>query len=247
MPTYEPQVPYDVVELPSRGLFYATNKSSVKVTYLTASDENILTSPNIINSGRLIDTLIRTKIVDRDINVDTLLECDKEAILVFLRNTAYGPEYDINLIDPGTKKEFPTTVDLSSLDFKKIDTVPDDNGEFSFALPVSNKKVKFKLLTGKEVGELADLEKAYKGLEYAPVKTKFLELSITELDGMRDREKISTMIPSMPIRDSQELRKYITKTEPGLDLEIPVKTPSGSVVKTKLQFGTAFFRPFFGL
>ena len=213
MPTYEPQVPYDVVELPSRGLFYATNKSSVKVTYLTASDENILTSPNIINSGRLIDTLIRTKIVDRDINVDTLLECDKEAILVFLRNTAYGPEYDINLIDPGTKKEFKSTVDL----------------------------------TGKEVAELADLEKAYKELEFAPVKTKFLELSITELDGMRDKEKIATTIPSMPIRDSQELRKYITKTEPGLDLEIPVKTPSGSVVNTKLQFGTAFFRPFFGL
>ena len=77
--------------------------------------------------------------------------------------------------------------------------------------------------------------------------SKFLELSITELDGMRDKEKISTIIPSMPIRDSQELRKYITKTEPGLDLDIPVKTPSGSVVNTKLQFGTAFFRPFFGL
>tara|TARA_R110002012_G_scaffold62266_2_gene163745 strand:- start:26304 stop:27059 length:756 start_codon:yes stop_codon:yes gene_type:complete len=247
MPTYEPQVPYDVVELPSRGLFYAHNKSSVKVTYLTAADENILTSPNIINSGRLIDTLIRTKIVDRDINIDTLLECDKEAILVFLRNTAYGPEYDINLIDPKTKKEFPTTVDLSSLDFKKIEVKPDENGEFSFKLPVSNKNVKFKLLTGKEVAELADLENAYKGLEYAPVKTKFLELSITEIDGIRDREKISTMIPSMPIKDSQELRKYITKAEPGLDLEIAVKTPSGSVVNTKLQFGTAFFRPFFGL
>ena len=105
MPTYEPQVPYDVVELPSRGLFYANKKSSVKVTYLTAADENILTSPNVLNSGRLIDTLIRTKIVDRDINIDTLLECDKEAILVFLRNTAYGPEYDIKLIDPETKKE----------------------------------------------------------------------------------------------------------------------------------------------
>ena len=68
-----------------------------------------------------------------------------------------------------------------------------------------------------------------------------------EIDGMRNKEKIATIIPSMPIRDSQELRKFITKTEPGLDLEIPVKTPSGSVVNTKLQFGTAFFRPFFGL
>ena len=81
-------------------------------------DENILTSPNIINSGRLIDTLIRNKIVERDINIDELLECDKEAILVFLRNTAYGPEYDINLIDPQTKKEFQAVVDLSALDFK---------------------------------------------------------------------------------------------------------------------------------
>ena len=34
-------LPHDVVMLPSRGKFYKSKKKSVKVGYLTASDENI--------------------------------------------------------------------------------------------------------------------------------------------------------------------------------------------------------------
>ena len=59
----EYKVPYDVLELPSQGLLYPNKKSSVKVEYLTAYDENVLTSPNILASGRLIDVLIDVLII----------------------------------------------------------------------------------------------------------------------------------------------------------------------------------------
>ena len=39
-------LPHDVVTLPSRGVFYKSKKKSVKVGYLTASDENILSNIN---------------------------------------------------------------------------------------------------------------------------------------------------------------------------------------------------------
>ena len=45
-----PQIPYDIVELPSNGIYYPNKKKTLKVSYLTAADENILTSPNI-NKG----------------------------------------------------------------------------------------------------------------------------------------------------------------------------------------------------
>ena len=34
-------LPHDVLELPSGGVFYKSKKKSVKIGYLTASDENI--------------------------------------------------------------------------------------------------------------------------------------------------------------------------------------------------------------
>ena len=40
-------LPHDVVQLPSKGTFYKNKKSSIKVGYLTASDENILLAQNV--------------------------------------------------------------------------------------------------------------------------------------------------------------------------------------------------------
>jgi len=56
------EAPFDVLELPSKGLLYPGKSSTVKVEYLTASDENILTSPNLIRSGKVLDVLIERKI-----------------------------------------------------------------------------------------------------------------------------------------------------------------------------------------
>ena len=40
----DPTISYDVVELPSRGIYYQNKKKSLRVAYLTASDENILSA-----------------------------------------------------------------------------------------------------------------------------------------------------------------------------------------------------------
>ena len=58
-------LPHDVVQLPSQGIFYKNKKKSIKVGYLTASDENILmvlvtepplTTPLISTSNLLLET-----------------------------------------------------------------------------------------------------------------------------------------------------------------------------------------------
>ena len=81
-PEITPNIPYDIVELPSQGVFYSNKKKTLKVAYLTAADENILTSPNLSESGELMDTLLTQKILDKDVNVKNLAECDKQAIFV---------------------------------------------------------------------------------------------------------------------------------------------------------------------
>ena len=87
---YKMDVAYDVIPLPTNGVFYKDGMDTIKVSYLNATDENILTSQNLIQQGLVIDELLRAKIVDKTIKVEDLHQSDKEAILLFLRNTAYG-------------------------------------------------------------------------------------------------------------------------------------------------------------
>ena len=246
-PQHEVNIPYDVVTLPSKGIFYKNNTSSVKVTYLTASDENILTSQNIVQSGNLIDELLRRKIVNSEIKIEELLDCDKEAVLIFLRNTAYGSEYNLKLIDPKTKKPFDHVIDLGAVTLKDFDLRPDDKGEFEFIFPVSKKRVKFKFLTAANEKALELLDEMYKGQEIVPTVTRRLELLIQEIDNERDPEKLAVWIQSIPIKDLQTFRKFVINNKPGLDLTISTTAPSGEKVTSRVAFGAEFFRPFFGV
>jgi hypothetical protein len=108
-------LPHDVVPLPSGGVFYKSKKSTVKVGYLTANDENILMG----GSDDLTMALVRAKLFEPDLRPEELLEGDIEAILIFLRNTAFGPEMVVNVTDPKTNQPFQATVLLDELNIKK--------------------------------------------------------------------------------------------------------------------------------
>jgi hypothetical protein len=237
-------LPHDVVKLPSKGLFYKPKKESLKVGYLTANDENLLVSPNTPKDG-LVTTLLRNKIYEPGFDINQLLECDIQAILLFLRNTAFGSDYVFQITDPATKLSFETTIILDEIDFKKPIHSPDENGLFSFFLKKSNVEVKCKLLNLKENNEIDKLKDNYPKNMVAPVVTKRLEMSIVEINGNSDRQKIATFVNQMPIIDSKELKKFLKECEPGLDLSKKVIAPSGEEVTFNVTFGVEFFRPFF--
>jgi hypothetical protein len=243
----DPSVQYDVVELPSRGIYYTNNKKSVKVAYLTAADENILSAQNLIQSNKLVPELLKRKIIDKDISVDDLVDEDIQAILIFLRNTAFGSDYEIVLIDPKTGEEFKTNCDLSSLNFKPFDLVSDANGEYTYTFVKTNIDITFKFITPKQKRELDEMEKSWNGIGIAPIKTKELEFMIKSIKGNRDPMNIRNMIETLPIKDSQEFRKYVIEKKPGLDLKQTTIAPSGEKVDYYIGFGVEFFRPFFGI
>jgi hypothetical protein len=233
-------LPHDVVPLPSGGVFYKNKKKSVKVGYLTASDENIL-----MGGGLDITTnLIRNKLYEPDMRVEDLLEGDVEAILIFLRNTGFGPELNLNLIDPVTKKNFQTTVLLDRLSIIQGDT-PDENGLFSLVLPKTNSEIKLKPLTYGEVMEISKLSESYPQGRTVPKVTWRLNKEIVEVDGSKDKLIISKFIDQLPIMDSKFIRKYMNLNEPRLDMNQQVTAPSGEKLTVNVGFGAEFFRPFF--
>lgn len=243
----DPNIAYDVVELPSRGIHYANNKKSVRVAYLTAADENILASPNLAQNDTIVIELLKRKVLDRDINVADLVDEDVSAILMFLRNTAFGSEYTVTLYDPKTNEQFQTTVDLSTISMKLFELVADSNGEYAYTMEKSKIDITFKFLTQKQEKEIKEIEKSWNGIGVAPIKTKELEFMIKSIKGNRDPMNIRNFIENMPILDSQNFRKFIKENRPGLDLKQTVKAPSGEEVQFYIGFGVEFFRPFFGV
>jgi hypothetical protein len=243
----DPTISYDIVELPSRGIHYGNKKKSLRVSYLTASDENILSAQNLIASNMVVDELLKRKILDKDISIDDIVDEDRQAILLFLRNTAFGSEYNFFLTDPKTNEEFKATVDISEIKLKDFTLLPDENEEFKYHMQKCNIDITFKFLTKKQQQQINDIEKSWNGVGVAPVVTKQLEMMIKSVAGNREMMNIHNFIERLPIKDSQEFKKYVKDNTPGLDLKKNVKSPSGESVQVDIGFGVEFFRPFYGL
>jgi hypothetical protein len=243
----DPSIAYDVIELPSKGIHYTNKKKSVRVAYLTASDENILSSPSFLNTNTVITELLKRKILDKDLSVDEIVEEDRQAILIFLRNTAFGSEYSLTITDDKTGNEFSVEVDVGSLKIKDFNLVEDSNGEYGYYLEKSKSEITFKFLTQKQEDEIEKIKESWNGNGVAPVITKQLEMMIKSVGGVRDALKIRGFIETMPIKDSQDFRKFVKDNKPGLDLTQEVTTPSGDIVQVRIGFGVEFFRPFYGI
>ena len=144
--------PTEVLSLPSNGLLYPEDSplrsGNIEVKYMTAKEEDILTSNNLIEQGVVITKLLESVIADPKVKLDDILIGDKNAIMVGTRILGYGANYNIMLTDPDTNERVEYTVDLSKLNNKKIDEKKYKNGNlFSLELPNSKRVVEFKLLT----------------------------------------------------------------------------------------------------
>jgi hypothetical protein len=242
-------LPHDVIQLPSQGMFYKSKKKSIKVGYLTAYDENIIAEADFKKSIQesIVLPLMRNKIYEKDIKPEDLIDGDVEAILLFLRNTSFGPEYSISVTDPITQQLFTANIVLDELNYKKVNVKPNDEGLYETTLPVSKSRVKLKILT---FGEKMDIEKTlsmYPTNRVSPSVTLRLGYHVVELDGDTDKGKIMTFIEKMPIADSKYIRKFIYENEPRLDLKKEVIAPSGEKVVVDITFGVEFFRPFISI
>jgi hypothetical protein len=240
------RTPYDVIELPSQGILYKNNVKTVKVEYLTAMDESILSSPNISSGNKIIDILLKRKVKDLSFDISDLTIGDRTAIMLFLRTTAFGEEYTQLVWDDKKSELVEGVINLSELKQKKLIIKPDENGEFEFLLPKSNKNVTFTIITGKdeEIIEMRDEEFKKRSGDGESNKIMFtLEQQVKSIDGERDKLKISNLLKRMTIIDSRTLRKYIDNMTPGMDFETTARTHGGGSVTTFLRFNTSFFWP----
>ena len=240
----QPQMnqPYDVIPLPSGGKLYPGKKKSVKVAYLTTADENILTSPNLVESGQFLEILINRKLLEPGLRYKDLLPGDRNAIMIWLRATGYGEMYPVLMIDnDGT--EFETEINLSELKTIDLTIDPDADGLYTFELPLSKHVVRFRLLTCGDIDELEEIIENLPEGRVSEEQTMILERQIVEVDGNKDKAFIKNFVNSMRILDAQKLREFVSKITCDVDLRITVGTPGGGSIDTFLPFTPRFFWP----
>lgn len=146
-------VQYDIIPLPSNGECYPHKKGRIPVAYLTASDENLIASPNMYRDGNLLDVILRRKILDKSINVDELCSGDRDAIVLWLRATAYGDEFPIVATHPDTRKQYNINVPLSSFKYYDFNLKGNEKGFFEYKTERGD-VLEFKFLTKTDEEEL---------------------------------------------------------------------------------------------
>ena len=205
-----PMASYDIIPLPSKGECYKSKQARIAVSYLTAMDENIIISPNLYRDNMVLDIILKEKIRDQEINPDDLLDGDRDAIILFLRSSAYGNMYNVTTTDPDTKKTFETKIDLSKIKYKDFTLTGDENGYFDFEMPLSKDKIKFKFLTHKDYLNLTKLDE----LEMGNLRKAEIERYNEKLEYYLEEDETLTSAERKDISNSlKTLKEWGNKVE----------------------------------
>jgi len=245
----EYKFPTEIVELPSKGHFYVNghplSSGKVEIKYMTAKEEDILSSENLIRQGVVIDKLLEALIVDKSIKVNDLLTGDKNAIMVATRILAYGKEYNFEY--GGVEQ----SVDLTELSNKEVDLSKHTKGinEFDFKLPNSKREVKFKLPNGHDEAAIDEEVKAMKKVNETvstDLTTRFKK-TIISVDGKTDTSFINKFVDNEFLSiDSLEFRKHMATVTPDIDMTTTIMV-DGEETEVTIPVTVRFFWPSTGI
>jgi hypothetical protein len=177
------------------------------------------------------------------VTTDDLVTGDKNAVMVAARILAYGPEYRCEFAHPTTGEQLQHTFNLADCPFKTIPSNVTEN-KFEFKLPISKKKVTFKLLNGKEEISLNEELKANKksGSSISRELTTRLRYTITSVDGDESQNVINNFVNNMLAKDSMVLRQEIKRISPDIELKQEVEH-EGETVTVDIPMTVNFFWP----
>jgi rubredoxin len=244
--------PHEVVDLPSKGLLYPKDHplsdGKIAIKYMTAREEDILTSTNLIQKGVVIDELLKS-VIPKEVKYDDLFLGDKNAIMVATRILGYGKDYKADVTCPvcgNVEKE--TAFDLTSLEDKKIDNkFYNRKNEYTFKLPVAKRELTYRYLTQKDEAainlEIERINKVSKG-KSSEITTR-LRYQIVAIDGDDNRENITKFINNeFFAQDSRAFRTHYMDSMPDLSFDIDYVCPNcTSQTEMTLPIQTNFFWP----
>ncbi len=224
-------VPTEFVELPSGGRFYAEshplhNVDVVEIKHMTAKEEDLLTSRSLLKKGVALERLLRSIIINKKIDAQSLLVGDRNAIMIAARISGYGADYETGIKCPSCGASSSSHFNLNS-----FPVVPGEvnaelgakelgNGLFSVVLPKTRVEVTFRLLNGYHEKTLTQqLTNARKRKKEENAITRQLSLLTVAVNGDESPEAIQYFINNVPSLDALHLRTVVKLATPNIDMK----------------------------
>jgi len=258
----EYKFPTEIVELPSKGLVYSEDNplssGKVEMKYMTAKEEDILSTQSYIKDGTVLDRLLKSLLIGngngQSVKYDDLVVGDKNAIMIAARILGYGKDYKVNIIDPFSGEKQEEVIDLTEFENKPYDGSNQselNKNEFEFTLPNSNREIIFQLLTESKEKyikrQIKNLTKASRkvGDKTSKELTTRLKTMIVSVDGETDKKYISSFVDNELFAvDSRAIRSHIKEIAPDIDLTFEfISEETGERREMSMPMDTSFFWP----
>ena len=245
--------PTEVISLPSQGKCYAESnplsKGTIEIKYMTAKEEEILASQNLIRKGVVLDKLFEAIIVDKNVNIDDILIGDKNAIMLAARILGYGPEYIIEVAS-GYDETEQVTVDLSKVQTKEVDFSKLNSENLYEFTTTDGIELEFSLLSHGDEKKIDADVKALKRLNKSKdsvsseLTTRYRYL-IKSVDGDNNVSTITKFINNRFLtRDTRKFREYINEIQPDIKMEFEFENSNTGEKEVKpIPMGVGFFWP----
>ncbi len=202
--------PFEMLFIPSRGLFYEKKENFILLNQLTYIEENLLTSEFLVESGKAMDFVLKNLLVEQNISPKDLLTGDVQAISLFLRSYAYGDNLEIEFDCNHCEFKEEVRVRLSSFQMKDLVVAP-ENGLIPMLLDGSNMIFMFKPITYFE-----DL-----GMSKAKISSLDRIIYMTHsINDCEDKRVISQVLKNMKITEIRRIKKFLVKATPGVDATV---------------------------
>lgn len=244
-------VPVELVSLPSKGMIYPPEHpffgvEETEIKCMTAKEEDILKSEAYIKKGSVISELLKSCLINKSVNTDSLLVGDRNALLIAIRVSGYGSSYSCRVSCGECNKEFDNDFSLNGLTIRRLgaESVSANTNLFSYKLPVSGLDIQFKLLTGADDLLLSQEDQKRKklGTEFDNSSSRRLFQSIVSINGETDRNKLNRIVSNFRAGDSLALRRYINKIEPNIEMKQEATCKHcGGVSVIDIPLGPTFF------
>jgi len=222
-------VPTEFVELPSGGIYYPENhplykQEAVEIKQMTAREEDILTSRSLLKNGVAIERVIQSLLMNKAIDPNSLLVCDRNAVIIAARISGYGNEYTTGVNCPSCEITQEYTFDLNNAvveDGGSGDAKDNGDGTFNTTLPRTGLTVTFRLLCGQDEKNLSNRSqrrKSRKANTSDRLITNQLKSIIVSVNSNDTAEAIDYVVNNLPSMDSTHLRRVYKDTAPNIDL-----------------------------
>jgi hypothetical protein len=225
-----------------------------KIRGLRVREERILADRQLAKSGEQTDSLLKAcwletvdpgpyQLRDGELPWSAVLAGDRFYALLQIRIATYGPAYAFSIPCQSCRAKVDWEIDLGELPVKAL---PDESrsafargNRFETALPGSNPKVWFRLLTGADEHKLPQLRRA------APdrMMSGLLAHRVLEIEGVDSREK-RRFLEDLSLAHATELFRRFDEVDCGIETQIEIACPEcGAEQEVDLPLGREFFLP----